>query len=196
VSGQPRPGTVTAASGLLYLLALVGLVNVALAIYSASLMDTAKIKAIYEEAGMPAAQAETMANGAAIGVYAASAIPLLIGVLCLILAIFVGKGKQWARITTWVVAGVAVCCNGVGLAGTAAGGMLSGMGNTSTFDQESAMKDIEALSPAWLNTTSTALTVVILVASVLVIILLLLPPSNQYFRKPEPQWTPPPYPAP
>lgn len=195
-AGQPRPGTVTAASGLLYFLALVSLVSVALTVYSASFLDAAKIQAIYEEAGMSASQAETTASAAAIGVYAGAALPLLIGVLYLILGIFVGKGKQWARITTWVVAGIAVCCNAFGLLGTAAGSMLSNMGNTAGFDQQAATEDIEALMPGWLNATSVGLTVVTLIASILVIILLVLPPSHPYFRRPEPQWTPPAYPAP
>src|SRR5689334_19779131 len=90
-AGQPRPGTVTAASGLLYVLALVSLVTVALAIYSASLLDVGKIKQIYVDAGMSESQAETVANAVPIGAYAGAALPLLLGVLYLILGIFVGK---------------------------------------------------------------------------------------------------------
>jgi hypothetical protein len=195
-AGQPRPGTVTAASGLLYLLALISLVSVALTVFSATYMDAAKLKDIYVERGMAESQADAAASAAAIGVYAGAVLPLLIGVLYLILAIFVGKGRQWARITTWVVAGIAVCCNAFGLLGTAAGSMLSGMGNTGGFDQQGATADIEALLPGWLSATSMVLTVVTLIASILVIVLLLLPPSNPYFRRPEPQWTPPAYPAP
>jgi hypothetical protein len=130
-------------------------------------------------------------------VYLQAALPLLLGVLYIVLAVFVGKGKQWARITTWVIAGIAVCCNGFGLAGSALlDSMLSGMGDVNGVDVAQAAEEIAALLPGWLTATSTALTAVALLASIVVIILLLLPPSNPYFRKPEPQWTPPAYPAP
>jgi len=196
-AGQPeRPGTVTAASGLLYLLALVSLVSVALTIYSASFMDAATIKKIYEDAGLESSLAETTANAASIGVYIGAVFPLLIGVLYVILGVFVGRGKQWARITTWVIAGIAVCCNGFGLLGNAVGNVFSGLGNTPNFDQESATKAIQDLIPGWLTTASMVLGGVSLIAAIVVIILLALPPSNPYFRKAEPQWTPPTYPAP
>jgi uncharacterized protein YidB (DUF937 family) len=195
-ASEPRPGTVSAAAGLLYILALLSLVSVALTIYSASMLDADKVAEIYVKAGMDQSQAETVAGAAAIGAYIGALLPLLIGVLYLVLAIFVNKGKQWARITTWVVAGIAVCCNAFSLASNAASSALSGMGNTSGIDQAEVTKDLEALMPGWLTTTSMVLTVLTLLASIVVIVLLLLPPSNPYFRKVEPQWTPPAYPAP
>src|SRR5688572_8066459 len=104
-AGQPRPGTVTAASGLLYVLALVSLVSAALLVYSASFLGADKVQAIYERAGMSPDQAQQSASSEAVTVYLQATLPCLLAVLYIVLAVFVGKGKQWARITTWVIAG-------------------------------------------------------------------------------------------
>jgi hypothetical protein len=192
-----RPGTVSLATTLLYLLTLLSVISVVLAIYQATFYDKAKIQQIYEDAGMDRATAEGAAVGASVGVYFAAAFALLIAAGYLISAIFVGKGKQWARILTWVWAGLfGVCCGIAGLAGQAATGMLSGMGNTGGIDQAKVQQDIMDLIPGWLNTVTIVLGVISLLSAIAVIILLALPPSNPYFRKQEAQWTPPPYPAP
>jgi len=196
--GPSRPGTVSLASGLLYLLALISLVTIGLSVYSASLTPPATLQQIFEDAGASSAEAETFAVATTAGIYINAALVLIIGVLYVILGVFVGKGKQWARITSWVIAGIAaLCCYGGNLIGTAASGMLSGMGGAQGgVNQEEATKAMEALVPDWLGTLVLATNVVGLVAALAVIVLLLLPPSNPFFRKPEPQWTPPAYPAP
>jgi hypothetical protein len=89
-----------------------------------------------------------------------------------------------------------LCCFGFSLVGSAAGGMLSGMGGQSGVDQEEVARRIEEAQPGWLAGTTTALYALGLLLSIVVIILLLLPPSSPFFRKAEPQWTPPAYPAP
>lgn len=193
-----RPGTVTTSSMLLYLLAFLQLVSMGLVIYTATLLDRDKIEQIYLDNGASPDMAETAAAGASIGVYFGAALPLIFGVVYLILAIFVGKGKQWARITTWVWAGlVGVCC---GLANFAAQGItssLSGMGGgTGDGDQAAIQEDLANLAPGWTEAVSMVLVGVSLLSAIVVIILLALPPSNPFFRKPETQWTPPTYPAP
>jgi hypothetical protein len=193
-----RPGTVSAASGLLYLLALISLVITALSVYSVSLLDASTFQQIYEDSGMSESDAEAAASIASTIAYV-SAVPwILFAILFLVVAIFVGKGKQWARITTWVIAGItSLCCFGFGLLGNAAGSALSGMGGQSGgVSQEDVTRKIQEAQPDWLPAATMAVYGLGLLASLVVIVLLLLPPSHPYFRKPEPQWTPPAYPAP
>lgn len=193
-----RPGTVSIASMLLYLLALIQLISAGLVIYTASFYDKEKIEQIYLDNGAPSELAETTATATTFSIYFGVAFALIFGVVYLVLAIFVGKGKQWARITTWVWAGlVGVCCGIFALGGNAASGLLSGMGGTTSgFDQVKAQEQIVALAPGWLNTMSVVLSGISLLAAIVVIVLLALPPSNPFFRKVESQWTPPTYPAP
>lgn len=196
-AGPARPGTVSLASLLLHLLALLQFVSAGLAIATISYYDVDKITKIYEEEGASAEIAETSSQFAAVGLYVAAAFAVLFGVLYLILGIFVGKGKQWARITTWVVAGISLCCGIFGLAGTAASSALTGMsGEAAGYDVEAVTRRIAELVPSWLESAQLVLGIVAILANIAVIVLLLLPPSHPFFRKAEPEWTPPTYPAP
>lgn len=193
-AGQPgRPGTVTAASGLLYILTLLSLAVAALSIYSISQIPPETFTQIFEDAGVSASDA-----AAAKSVLYIIAVPWVVfAILYLILAIFVGKGKQWARITTWVVVGLtSLCCFGSNLLGSASSNMVSGMGGGGNVNQDELTKKIQDAQPDWLPMANTALYALGLLAGLAVIVLLLLPPSHPFFRKPEPQWTPPAYPAP
>ncbi|HZM77300.1 MAG TPA: hypothetical protein VFC19_16325 [Candidatus Limnocylindrales bacterium] len=182
---------------MLYVLALISLAITALAAYSISLLGADTFRQIYEDAGMNPTEAEQAASIASTFAYVGAAPWLVFAILYLILAIFVGKGKQWARITTWVIAGIsALCCFGLSLAGNAANSALSGMSGQSGVDQGELARRIQDEQPDWLPVVDTALYAVGLLAAIVVIVLLLLPPSNPYFRRPEPQWTPPAYPAP
>jgi type IV secretory pathway VirB2 component (pilin) len=196
--GSPaRPGTVTFASFLLYLMALLSLVSAALAVYQATLLTQEKLLTIYKDGGYPADQAEAAAAVTPVVTYVTGGFALLLAVVYIILAVFVGKGKQWARITSWVVVGLfGVCCGLVGVAAMGAGNSFSGMGAPTGIDTEKITTDTAALLPDWLAPTTTVLSVISLIAAITVVVLLLLPPSNPYFRKQEPVWTPPTYPAP
>ncbi len=195
--GSPaRPGTVSFATFLLYLLSLLSLISAGLAAYQATFMEKDKVLAILIEGGYPEDQAETQASLAQVSQYIAAGVSVLLAVLFLVLAVFVGKGKQWARITTWVIGGLSICCGLVSLAALGAGSALTGMAGQSGIDQEKIIADQAALLPDWLSPTVNILSIVSLLASIAVVVLLLLPPSHPYFRKPEPVWTPPTYPAP
>jgi hypothetical protein len=129
--------------------------------------------------------------------YVGAAIAVLVAVAYLVLAMFVGKGKQWARITTWVVVGLfGICCGLAGVAALGAGNSFGNMGAPSGIDQEKITEETAALLPDWIAPTTTVLSIITLVISIAIVVLLLLPPSNPYFRKQEPTWTPPAYPAP
>jgi hypothetical protein len=196
-AGQPRPGTVTAACGLLYLLVLISLAIGALSGYSNSLIGAEAYEQIYEDLGMNPAEAADAASFAA-SLWFIAAVPWVVSaILFLILAIFVAKGKQWARITTWVIGGImALCCFPVCLFSNATNSLISGMGGTSGVDQDELTRLLQEAQPDWLPPVNTAIFGLGLLVVLVALILLLLPPSNPFFRKPEPQWTPPAYPAP
>lgn len=191
-SGQPeKPSTVTIASLSLIGMALLSLVGIILSIISSSKLDAAAIKDIYRAAGADASIAETSANLVVITVYVGIGLSVVLAALYLILGLSVGKGKQWARITSWVIAGLAICCNGLGAAGGALSGSLTGNSGAAGFDTQQVQDKIAGLSPSWLASASLALSVIQLLLAITVVVTLALPPSNGYFRRPEPEWVPP-----
>jgi hypothetical protein len=177
---------------LLYLLGLLSLVSAGLSIYSATLLTSDKVAKVYRDAGLSGADADTAAGFASVASYIGAAIALIIAILYFVVAAFVGKGKQWARITAWVLAGLGICCGIVGLAGAAVSSSLSGMGSQPGVDNDKLTQGMADLQPSWMSATTIGLGVISLIAAIAVVVLLALPPSHPYFRKTEPVWTPPP----
>jgi hypothetical protein len=91
---------------------------------------------------------------------------LVIAIAFLVLTLFILRGSNVARIITWVVCGLFLCCTG-----------YSGVSALS-------MQDVEL--PGWYTAFSTASALIQLLIYIGVIVLLALPPSNSYF-KPKPQ---------
>jgi hypothetical protein len=123
-------------------------------------------------------------------------IAALFAVAYTLLGVFVGKGSNGARITTWVLGGLTACCNGFGAAGSGSGRVgFTGTGGTGDVDGRTAdqiARAFEDALPGWYQPVTILLSVVALLLAVAVIILLALPSSNPYFRKPEPLlWQPP-----
>lgn len=186
---KPRPGAVTAASALLYLAALSQLASIGL-----SVMTLGPVRQILDEEFADTPDADAVGTAMTVGIIVAIAVSVLFVVGTAVLGLLVGKGKNPARIVTWVLAGIGVLCYGCNLAGTAVSGALTGSING---DPESAdiQRRIEDAIPAWQNAASTGLSILMLVALLAVIILLALPASNDFFRKEQEVWTPPTWPA-
>jgi hypothetical protein len=112
-----------------------------------------------------------------------------------VLAMFVGRGSQPARITTWVLSGVLVLCQGCGLIATAAAPALvnsmAGSGNADSEVLAEQTRIITENTPAWLTAAATVIAVLSVIALIAVIILLAVPAANEYFRKEEEVWVPP-----
>ncbi len=194
--GRPaRPGTVSFASFMLYLLALICLILAGLGVYASTFATHDALVRIYTDAGYPKDQVDTIAKFEPIGAYGSAGVLVVLAILFLLLGVFVGKGKQWARITTWIVAGLFACCCGVGsISSAASSSMFSGVGSQNGIDAKKAAEDIAALTPSWIQPVDVTLGVIGIVCSLIAIILLALPPSHPFFRKAEPVWTPPTYP--
>lgn len=195
-SGPParvRPATVTAASWLLVIVAVIALVYLI-----ASLAAMSDFNAAFEEA-FAGTESEDFAGVASF--FAAvftGGIYLLVAVTLAILAVFNNQGKNPARITTWIVGGLGVCCGGLNLLGTALGDVSTSMGTSEDAPSQDEMEQIltEHL-PGWLEPTLLTGNVLGVLAVAVALVLLALPPSNEFFRKPQPFEPPAPgYPPP
>jgi hypothetical protein len=146
--------------------------------------------------------AETPMKGAEdmfVAMTAASAVGfgLLLGVGYVVLASLDARGKNPARIVTWVIAGLSICFSGCGVAMNALG--PSSFGGGSANGAPSGQEIQQALNdawPGWYQPTLTTIGVVSFVALISAVVLLALPIANEFFRKPEqPAWQPPVPPA-
>ncbi|GID95180.1 DUF3824 domain-containing protein [Amorphoplanes digitatis] len=185
---------VTVSSYLLYLSAAASIIAAVL-----SLTTVGTVRDVYADLydGTANAGMETFIVAATVG---AVVINILFAGALAILAIYNNRGKQPARITTWVVGGIFLCCNGFGLLGTALSG-VSGLdsGGTGGPSAKEIQARLSSELPGWLEPVSTLLTVLVVLALLAAVILLALPAANEYFRKPQVAWDPlnqyPGYPA-
>jgi ABC-type uncharacterized transport system permease subunit len=190
VEPKRRPGVVSAAVALLYMVAALQLVSVGL-----SALTIAPIRDVYTRAYAGTDAEQFMSTSITIGLIAGIVIGVAFAVGYVVLAIFDGRGKNPARIVTWVIAGLGVLCYGCSLASQSLGNAFSSFGrnaNQSNLpDPNEVAKQVQDAVPAWQSTLATVDTLVFLVALVAVIILLALPASNAFFRKESEVWVPP-----
>jgi hypothetical protein len=190
-----RPTTVTVASYLLYVVSAVEVVTAILTLSNYSRTYDA-IKAAY--AGTAAEGAEGVVAGFSVG---GAVLNILLAIGFATLGYLDGRGKNPARVVTWVIGGISLCCVGIGLGGTA---YFSAMGSSSSSvpggpSQAEIQQRIDAALPSWYRPFSVVLALITLAAMLLVIILLALPASNAFFRKQpagfDPNLVYPPYPG-
>ncbi|MER5456967.1 hypothetical protein ABT008_19470 [Micromonospora sp. NPDC002389] len=187
---RQRPGVVTISTYLLLLFAICQLISVVV-----TLATIGTVRDVMDEAyrGTSVEGAENLADVAVVfGV--ATAIFLLVVALALFgLGLLNLRGKNGARIATWVVGGIMLCCTGFSLLSGLAGGMSMPGGET-TGDMPSAdevQRRLEEALPGWVTPVSLLLGVISLLALLAALILLALPKANEFFRKPTQQWEPP-----
>ena len=174
---KPRPTVVTVAMYLLFLVAAFEIIN---AIFTFSTMGRVSdaIKDVY--AGTSAQGAESVVS-VSLGIGAV--INILLGAGFATLGIFDGRGRNPARIVTWVIGGLSLCCVGVGLGGSAVYSSLNN-GSTTTDGPSSSevQQRINDAYPSWYRGATVTIAVITLLAILTVIILLALPKSNEFFR--------------
>ena len=186
-SARARPSSVTISSYLLFLVAALMVINAI-----ASLATVSTTTDVYREAyaGTAAAGTEGIVAGVTVGI---AVLILLFAAGLVLLALFNNRGRNASRIATWVIGGIALCCTGVGLGGTAVGNNFNpGSTNTGNLpDPAEVQRRVEAELPSWVEPVSTITGVITLLALVGALFLLALPPSNEFFRKPQAAWEPP-----
>ncbi|WP_193786344.1 hypothetical protein [Actinoplanes friuliensis] len=182
---RSRPTVVTVSSYLLYLASAASIIAGVL-----SLTTVGTTRDVYTEL-----YAGTENSGIESVIVAVSVVGVVINILfaaaLAILAIYNNRGKQAARITTWVVGGIFLCCNGFGLLGTAAtSGMNLDTGTTSGPSASDIEAELADRLPGWFQPISTTLTVIVVLTLLGAVILLMLPAANEFFRKPAVAWDP------
>lgn len=193
VAPRTKPSTVSAAVTLCYVVAAIELVSAILAFTTIDAQRSA-METAYADFPELRDVGSTFAVGAVI---VGAVITLLFATGFVVLGILNAKGKNPARIVTWVLAGLGVCCFGFGAVGSAANSAFGGMGGggTSGPDPAEVQRILNENLPSWYYPVSTGLSIIGLLAAIAIIVLLALPASNAYFRKPQPVWEPPAYPS-
>ena len=183
--GKARPGTVTAASLLLFVGAAVELVSLAISLTQLGPMLSA-VEAVY--ADQPGA--DTVSTVTAAGAIGGATISGLLAVATIVLGILLRSGKNPARIVTWILGGIGVLCNVCSLGGAALTSSLNG-GTAATPEAEELQRRLNEIIPAWQTAIATIAAVILMLVLLVVIILLALPASNEFFRKEQQVWVPP-----
>ncbi len=198
MQGQPpspppakrRPGTVTASSWLLFLIAAIYVLSFVLVVSTVGTMLD-----VYREAYEGTPQEGTEA-GMVAGTVGSAVLFLLVAIGLVVLALLNNRGKNAARIVTWVVGGLALCCNGAGLALQGILTSLPAPEGVEGPDPAEVQRQVEAALPDWYLPLSMGSQAVTILALIVALILLALPPSNEFFRKAPPAYQPPTYPPP
>ncbi len=173
----PRPAVVTAAGYMLYVVAALFAVNAIISLSTIGrVIDAAE--SVSSTANEP--DLKSVVTGVIIG---SAAINLVIVALFVVLGVFVLRGRNGMRITTWVIGGLGVLCT---LCGSASGGLSSSI-TSSNDNLDTAESDkLRDAVPGWAHVSSILLNVIILILLILVIIFLALRSSNAFFRAPAP----------
>jgi hypothetical protein len=192
----PRPATVTVASSLLYVAAAALVIGAAAQF---GLVDA--VRRGYQQDVADPATAGTLSY-IVVGVLAV--VWLLPAVGLAVLGILNVKGRKAARIVTWVLGGVTLCCCGVetlsGVLGTI--GRLGAPQATTSGDTVSATgtnaiaQSVVEHMPGWYQPTLAATSLVVVLTVSVAMILLALPAAHGYFRPPPAQWVLEPVPMP
>jgi hypothetical protein len=188
---RQRPGPVRAAVALLYLVAVMELLSAVFGVYTLS-----RTRPVLEALYRGTSQEKTATTAITIGSIVGISISVIIVVCFLVLAVFVGRGSQAARVVTWVIAGLFAVCAACSLGGSALSNSLSSRLGANPSDPSLPTPDqvstaVSGALPAWVQLTSTVISVLVLGALVIVIIMLALPASNAYYRPAPEVWVPP-----
>jgi hypothetical protein len=175
---------------LLYLVGVLQLLSIPIALLTLGPTRKAVRDAIASDPNAQSA-ASAIETITTVAVIVGVVIAILFAVAWIVLGMLNARGKNPARIITWVLGGIFLCCTGFGLVGNAFSSMFT-PGSANGVDQAEIQRQINAALPGWYRPVSITLSVVEILAVLVALILLALPASHPYFRRPAPQsWQPP-----
>ncbi|MET8352830.1 MULTISPECIES: hypothetical protein [unclassified Micromonospora] len=186
---RQRPSIVTISSYLLFLFLACQVISLIL-----TLATIGKTRDVLREAyeGSSANGAEQVADFFFAFGIGSSIVLLLLAVALAVLALLNNQGRNGARITTWIIGGIMVCCVGGTLLSGAAGSFTTGVDTGGDMPSgEEIQRRLDEALPSWITPVSLLLGVISLLALLAALILLALPKANEYFRKPTAGWEPP-----
>jgi hypothetical protein len=184
----PRPRSVTVAGILMLIGAVVGIIGGVLTILAGNSIDPEfSTRAI--ASGVSASDVKRIGDSVQASFSAVGVGALLLGIVLAVLTFKVLRGSNAARITTWVVLGISLCCGiGNGLLAKTLSNLsetnIEGMDKATVRAIGDALKDS---MPSWFAVGGMGATCVQVLGYIAVAVLLVLPASNAFFRK-----TPPP----
>jgi hypothetical protein len=150
-----------------------------------TLSQLGSMKGAYEKAFAGSSMKGAPDMLVAITAATAVGIGLLLAVGYVVLGLLDGRGKNPARIVTWAVGGVSICCSGANLVADAIG--LNSLGGNSGTNAPGARQIQQALDgalPDWYQPVLNVIGVADIAALVTAVVLLALPGANDFFRKP------------
>ncbi|WP_412541040.1 hypothetical protein R8Z50_35615 [Longispora sp. K20-0274] len=185
-AARQRPSVVTAASGLLAVVAVLILIYAVVSLVGQNEEFKAATDEYYKTIpGGGGAMKNFQQIGGVVGVV----INAVIALGFVALAFYTSQGKQVARILTWVFAGIAsLCC----ICGAGSVGLQSALKDSipEGAQRDAYTKMLDA-QPGWLVPVSVTVQALIAISLLAAIIMLALPAANAYFRKPVAEWVPP-----
>jgi hypothetical protein len=180
------PGTVRISSYLLYAVAVIEVISLIVTLSTLSSLRQALNDAYagteLEESG------DTIAVVIAVG---GAALALIVGIGLVVLGFLNLRGKNPARIVTWVLGGLFLLCCGIGQAFNAAGSQMGGDSTGNVPDQADVQAKIDAAMPSWYDAVGTVLAIIPILLVLVALILLALPASNAFFKPRAATWEPP-----
>ena len=187
-----RPGVVTTAALLMFLMAVAGLVVPIIMITTvAGAVDEIRERA----AGVPAADLDEAVAFYQVYTGMAATISIVSALVLAALGIFLMVGWRPARILTWVYCGIGLLCGGCGLIMAVGAGSLD-LGETLDINASSEQALTDAVAdafPGWWLPLAGGVSVGQALGYIAVAVLLMLPAASAYFRKSQ---QPAPWPVP
>ncbi|HET6213808.1 MAG TPA: hypothetical protein VFE14_13170 [Micromonosporaceae bacterium] len=188
---QPaRPATVTLAVSLLYVVAALQLVGLVVVLVNLGAYRDGYRQAYANDPDLK----DAAATIGTVFVIAVAAVLLLLAAGFVTLGILDGQGRNVARIVTWVVAGIGLCCSGLAVVGGAGRGVMRGFGGRRSStgpDPAEVSRIVNDALPSWYGPVVLAINLIVLLSLIGVVILLATPASHAYFRRPVPTFDPP-----
>ncbi|MQA27154.1 MAG: hypothetical protein GEU94_17200 [Micromonosporaceae bacterium] len=187
-AGAPkeRPGVVTAACALMFVVAGISLIAAILGLMVLGPVRDAVENVRFDDPQVGAVAPQVVVWGLGVGI----GFNLVVAVGLALLGLFNLRGSNGARVTTWVVVGLFLLCGVCGLLLQGVSGVTP-IGGGGDPDSERLARAMEAATPSWYNSVSVGVALVDVLAYVAIVVLLALPAANEFFRKPAPQWEPP-----
>jgi hypothetical protein len=179
-----RPTVVTVAAALMFLVAVTDLISTVLGFLVIGDIQEA-VKRSLAEQDLPPDVAQTASAVATATSAAGIGYSLLISVAFAVLGMFVLRGANAARITTWVLTGLFAFWGVCTLLNQSLQSVVPMQGDANS---EAMQRAIKAATPGWYTGVSIGLTGFDVLSYVAIIILLALPAANRYFAKPVPQF--------
>jgi hypothetical protein len=174
--------------------ALFGLVNgIATLAAASTVADDFRRRGV--ATGAPPQTVRDLSDGVRAGLLGNGAVTVVLAVIVGLLAIWIMRGSNVARILTWIALAGSCCCGGCG-AGATFGALRNGNLdlNVENVSEETARALGQALQdsmPGWLAVSAGGVGCLQVLLYVVVAGLLALPASNAYFRRPALAWQPP-----